>query len=205
MVPLLPEESLPQSQHLWTKDTRYLHTCTHMHTHTPYSGETHDDCCRTIQKGGNRKYREVTGSSQIWNLARQVLAISALGVGLGMIQLCPLCCFFTLWVFFFSWEMASICKRIFFSVCFPPIAVQRLKGLSSFCILYPFNFKVTMFVCLLSCFSHVWLFVTGWTIGRYSSVHGIFQAKILEWVARPASKGSSQPRDQTHISLFIMI
>lgn len=93
MVPLLPEESLPQSQHLWTKDTRYLHACTHMHTHTPYSGETHDDCCRTIQKGGNRKYREVTGSSQFWNLARQVLAVSALGVGLGMIQLCPLCVF----------------------------------------------------------------------------------------------------------------
>ena len=30
-----------------------------------------------------------------------------------------------------------------------------------------------------------------------SSVHGIFQAKILEWVAMPSSRGSSQPRDQT--------
>ena len=28
-----------------------------------------------------------------------------------------------------------------------------------------------------------------------SSVHGIFQARILEWVAVPSSKGSSQPRD----------
>ena len=28
-----------------------------------------------------------------------------------------------------------------------------------------------------------------------SSVHGIFQARILEWVAIPFSKGSSQPRD----------
>ena len=31
-----------------------------------------------------------------------------------------------------------------------------------------------------------------------SSVHGILQARILEWVAMPSSWGSSQPRDQTH-------
>ena len=33
-----------------------------------------------------------------------------------------------------------------------------------------------------------------------SSVHGILQAKILEWVAIPFSRESSEPRDQTHIS-----
>ena len=33
-----------------------------------------------------------------------------------------------------------------------------------------------------------------------SSVHGILQATILEWVAMPSSRGSSQPRDQTQIS-----
>ena len=33
-----------------------------------------------------------------------------------------------------------------------------------------------------------------------SSVHGTFQARILEWVARPSSRGSSQPRDWTHVS-----
>ena len=33
-----------------------------------------------------------------------------------------------------------------------------------------------------------------------SPVHRILQARILEWVAMPSSKGSSQPRDQTHIS-----
>ena len=31
------------------------------------------------------------------------------------------------------------------------------------------------------------------------SVLGIFQARILEWIAMPSSKGSSQPRDQTHL------
>ena len=33
-----------------------------------------------------------------------------------------------------------------------------------------------------------------------SSVHGILQARKLEWVAMPFSRGSSRPRDQTHVS-----
>ena len=33
-----------------------------------------------------------------------------------------------------------------------------------------------------------------------SSVHGISQVKILEWVAIPFSRGSSWPRDQTWVS-----
>ena len=32
------------------------------------------------------------------------------------------------------------------------------------------------------------------------TVHGILQARILEWVAFPSSKGSSQPRDLTQVS-----
>ena len=31
-------------------------------------------------------------------------------------------------------------------------------------------------------------------------VHGILQARILEWVAIPFSRGSSQPRNQTGVS-----
>ena len=33
-----------------------------------------------------------------------------------------------------------------------------------------------------------------------SSVHGIFQARTLEWVAISSPRGSSQPRDQTQVS-----
>jgi len=33
-----------------------------------------------------------------------------------------------------------------------------------------------------------------------SSVHGILQARILEWVVIPFSRGSSRPRDQTWVS-----
>ena len=47
-------------------------------------------------------------------------------------------------------------------------------------------------------FSHVWLF---WDPKDCSppgsSVHGISQARMLEWVAMPSSKGSSRPSDQT--------
>ena len=33
-----------------------------------------------------------------------------------------------------------------------------------------------------------------------SSIHGIFQARVLEWVAISFSRGSSQPRDQIWVS-----
>ena len=33
-----------------------------------------------------------------------------------------------------------------------------------------------------------------------SSVHGILQARVLEWVAAPFSRGSSQPRDRAQVS-----
>ena len=38
-----------------------------------------------------------------------------------------------------------------------------------------------------------------------SSVHGILQARILEWVAMPSSRGSSWPRDQTSASYISCI
>ena len=36
-----------------------------------------------------------------------------------------------------------------------------------------------------------------------SSVHGIFQAIVLEWIAISFSRGSSQPRDQTWVSRVV--
>ena len=37
------------------------------------------------------------------------------------------------------------------------------------------------------------------------TVHGILQIRILEWVAFPFSRGSSQPRDWTQVSLIAII
>ena len=49
--------------------------------------------------------------------------------------------------------------------------------------------------------SHVELSAAPWTVALSgSSVHGIFQARILEQVAISYSRGSSQPRDQTQVS-----
>ena len=44
--------------------------------------------------------------------------------------------------------------------------------------------------------SRVWLFATSVDY----TVHGLLQGRILEWVASPFSRGSSQPRDQTQVS-----
>ena len=38
-----------------------------------------------------------------------------------------------------------------------------------------------------------------------SSVHGILQARILEWVTMPSSRGSSWPRDWTRVSFVFCI
>ena len=48
--------------------------------------------------------------------------------------------------------------------------------------------------CMLSCFRHVWLFVTPWTVAQPdSSVHRILQARILEWVAMSFSRDLPDP------------
>ena len=55
--------------------------------------------------------------------------------------------------------------------------------------------------CMLSDFSHTQLFATLWTVVRQAPLSmGILQARILEWVAMPSSRGSSQPRDGTWVS-----
>ena len=54
---------------------------------------------------------------------------------------------------------------------------------------------------VLSRFSPVQLFATPWTVALQSSLSmGILQARILEWVAMPSSRGSSQPRGGTQVS-----
>ena len=49
--------------------------------------------------------------------------------------------------------------------------------------------------------SHVQLFATPWILAHQAPLSmGILQARILEWLAMPSSRGSSQPRDQTQVS-----
>ena len=56
-------------------------------------------------------------------------------------------------------------------------------------------------MCLLSCFGCVWLCDATDCSPPGSSVHGILQARILEWVAFPFFRGSFQARDWTQIFL----
>ena len=45
------------------------------------------------------------------------------------------------------------------------------------------------------------LSATTWTVAHQAPLSmGILQARILEWVAMPSSRGSSQPRDGTQVS-----
>ena len=55
-------------------------------------------------------------------------------------------------------------------------------------------------LCVSSTHSCVQLFVTLWTVVCQAPLSmGILQARILEWVAMPSSRVSSQPRDQTSL------
>ena len=53
-------------------------------------------------------------------------------------------------------------------------------------------------LCFVLMLSHIWF-------SPSFSVCGMFQARLLEWVAICSSRGSSQPRDPTHISCISCI
>ena len=54
--------------------------------------------------------------------------------------------------------------------------------------------------CIFSYFGQVWLCNPTDCSLPGSSVHGVFLARILEWVAIPSARGSSWSRDLSHIS-----
>ena len=52
--------------------------------------------------------------------------------------------------------------------------------------------------------SRVRFFATQWAVAyQPSSVHGILQARILEWVTISFARGSSRPRDRTQVSSIV--
>ena len=65
----------------------------------------------------------------------------------------------------------------------------RLKGLSTHTFLCHWLSELTP--------SEIYIHVHSF---RYYTVHGILQARILEWVVFPFSRGSSWPRDRTQVS-----
>ena len=66
--------------------------------------------------------------------------------------------------------------------------------------------KTAVCVYMLSCFSCVQLFdPVDCSLTDRLLFHGILQARILEWVAMPSSRGSSWPKDQTQVSYISCI
>ena len=60
--------------------------------------------------------------------------------------------------------------------------------------------RTSMYVCAKSLHSCLTLCHPMDCSPPSSSVHRILQARILEWVTMPTSRGSSRPRDWTHVS-----
>ena len=77
------------------------------------------------------------------------------------------------------------------------------QKLVSFFLAFSFYFvafPLYMHVCLL----FVWLSASLWMVAHQAALSmGILQARILEWVAMPTSRGSSWPRDWMHVLCFL--
>ena len=93
------------------------------------------------------------------------------------------------------------------------LAPNKIWLLSSFFFMLYFTSPMYMYVYSLYMYIHIHAYVlshlslvqliaTPWTIyiPPSSSAHMILQVRILEWIAMPSSRGSSQPRNQTCVS-----
>ena len=106
-----------------------------------------------------------------------------------------------------------------------PLHQDRFSFLLTSCVFLSDTFRCDSIKDIYSFFSHKWeswslFFSLSWTRATAaclvtqpcltlcsptcslpgSSVLGILQARIMEWVAMPSSRGSSQPRDWTQVS-----
>ena len=106
-----------------------------------------------------------------------------------------------------SLQPTTVRLKIIFSITIHEYSVSFHARMKKSCPLKPLQLISLWLHLLLPSFfdntakmivtvTHVWLFVTPMDY----TVHEILQARILEWVAFPFSRGSSQPRNRTQIS-----
>ena len=96
-----------------------------------------------------------------------------------------------------GWEVGGRFKKEGIDIYLWLIHVDVRRKLTQYCKAVTLQLKSSLFLLL----SHAWLLVTPWDCSLSGSfVHGISSAGILEWVAISFSRGSSWPRDWTHIS-----
>ena len=96
-------------------------------------------------------------------------------------------------------------KRLSLSHCifFPPLSKQgthhKCMGLLLSLVSLVMLYCAKLFQLYLTLCNPIYYSPSG------SSVHGILQTRILEWVAMLSSRGSSQPRNQTCVSYISYI
>ena len=110
---------------------------------------------------------------------------------------------YTLWVKFCEWYNFYWCLSEHQLPQMP--SRTRLTSLSWMTWwFYPHTECYIPYMCMLSHFSCVWLCDPMDFSLPGSSVHGILQARMLEWVAISSSRGSFPPRDGTHVYLCLL-
>ena len=91
------------------------------------------------------------------------------------------------------WWWATVIKQLIKGRLLGPEAVPRVLGSTHLTV------SCNTYTLVLT-LSRVWLCNPMDCSLPGSSVHGILQTRVLEWVAISFTKGSSWPMDQTHIS-----
>ena len=100
--------------------------------------------------------------------------------------------------FLSSWVFCSGLAGLF--AVSHPNQEPRVCGLRAGFSLCPFLCLLFVAFVIVSLLSYVWLCDPMDCSPPGSSVHGIFQARILEWVAIYSSRGASWLRNRTHVS-----
>ena len=130
---------------------------------------------------------------------------------------CVLSHFSCVWLFATTWTVArqaplsmGFSRQEYWSgLSCPPQGIFLTQGLNAClpCLLYWQVVSLPLapprkpyYVLVVQLLSHVWLCDPMDCSPPGSSVHGILQARILEWVVLPSSRGTSPPRDQTCVS-----
>ena len=89
------------------------------------------------------------------------------------------------WIPFLVWEVTSCKSR--------GTAKKKRKSSMQVCA-YFFPELGSRVAGMLSCFSHVRLSATPWTVAHQAPLYGILQARILEWLPFPSPRDIPDPR-----------
>ena len=113
--------------------------------------------------------------------------------------------FHFLFILFNSFHLVLLSSSIY--TVFICINLWSLVYLDFFPLIIKFLLPGILYYCIYhvalsrSALDYVRLFATPWTVTHQAPLSmGVLQARILEWVVMPSSRGSSPPRDWTQVS-----